>query len=140
VRLADFYAPELHEAGGEQAKSTLSRLANGRQATCIAEHQSHDRIVATCNIGGQSVGDMMRRAGVMEGGRAYPSASRGAARAAPTVAAATPRAPVSVSAPYRSCAAARAAGAAPLYRGDPGYSPNLDRDNDGIACEPYRRR
>lgn len=30
---------------------------------------------------------------------------------------------------------AREAGAAPIYRGDPGYSSNLDRDNDGVACE-----
>lgn len=36
---------------------------------------------------------------------------------------------------YASCRAARAAGAAPLRRGDPGYSPKLDRDGDGIACE-----
>jgi len=41
---------------------------------------------------------------------------------------------------YRNCAAARAAGAAPLYRGQPGYRPELDADNDGIACEPYRGR
>jgi hypothetical protein len=40
---------------------------------------------------------------------------------------------------YRNCAAARAAGAAPLYRGQPGYAAHLDRDNDGIACEPYSR-
>ena len=38
-------------------------------------------------------------------------------------------------APYRNCAAARAAGAAPVYRGQPGYAPWLDRDNDGIGCE-----
>lgn len=36
---------------------------------------------------------------------------------------------------YRSCAEARAAGAAPLHRGDPGYSSRLDRDGDGVACE-----
>lgn len=36
---------------------------------------------------------------------------------------------------YENCSAARAAGAAPLYRGDPGYRSKLDRDNDGIACE-----
>lgn len=36
---------------------------------------------------------------------------------------------------YKNCAAAREAGAAPLHRGDPGYSTNLDRDGDGIACE-----
>ena len=39
---------------------------------------------------------------------------------------------------YRYCKDARAAGAAPLYRGDPGYRPELDADNDGVACEPYR--
>jgi hypothetical protein len=36
---------------------------------------------------------------------------------------------------YANCAAARAAGAAPLYRGDPGYRSGLDRDKDGVACE-----
>ena len=36
---------------------------------------------------------------------------------------------------YANCAAARAAGAAPIHRGDPGYSTKLDRDGDGIACE-----
>ncbi len=36
---------------------------------------------------------------------------------------------------YRNCSAARAAGAAPLRRGDPGYARHLDRDGDGRACE-----
>ena len=36
---------------------------------------------------------------------------------------------------YRSCKEARAAGATPIRRGQPGYGPHLDRDNDGIACE-----
>lgn len=36
---------------------------------------------------------------------------------------------------YANCAAARAAGAAPVRRGDPGYASHLDRDNDGIGCE-----
>lgn len=35
---------------------------------------------------------------------------------------------------YANCAAAKAAGAAPLHKGDPGYSLKLDRDKDGIAC------
>lgn len=42
--------------------------------------------------------------------------------------------------PFANCAEARAAGAAPVRRGDPGYGPHLDRDNDGIGCEPYRGR
>lgn len=36
---------------------------------------------------------------------------------------------------FRNCAAARAAGAAPVRRGDPGYGPHLDRDGDGVGCE-----
>ncbi|MBI4496326.1 MAG: thermonuclease family protein [Chloroflexi bacterium] len=36
---------------------------------------------------------------------------------------------------YANCTEARAAGAAPIYRGQPGYRPGLDRDNDGVACE-----
>ena len=42
------------------------------------------------------------------------------------------------SAYYRNCDAARAAGAAPIYRGQPGYREGMDGDSDGIACEPYR--
>jgi Protein of unknown function (DUF1524)/Excalibur calcium-binding domain len=37
--------------------------------------------------------------------------------------------------PYPNCAAARAAGAAPLHRDDPGWSDALDGDGDGTACE-----
>ncbi|WP_203415161.1 excalibur calcium-binding domain-containing protein [Pseudoxanthomonas suwonensis] len=36
---------------------------------------------------------------------------------------------------YRNCAEARAAGAAPVRRGEPGYGTHLDRDNDGVGCE-----
>jgi hypothetical protein len=36
---------------------------------------------------------------------------------------------------YRNCSAARAAGAAPVYAGEPGYARHLDRDGDGVGCE-----
>jgi hypothetical protein len=39
---------------------------------------------------------------------------------------------------YRGCKEARAAGVTPIYRGQPGYRPGMDGDDDGIACEPYR--
>lgn len=48
-------------------------------------------------------------------------------RSAPT----TPRTEVW----YANCTAVRAAGKAPLLRGQPGYASHLDRDNDGVACE-----
>lgn len=43
--------------------------------------------------------------------------------------------PAASSTPYENCTAARNAGAAPVRRGDPGYGPHLDRDDDGIGCE-----
>ena len=36
---------------------------------------------------------------------------------------------------YQNCTAARGAGAAPIYQGQPGYRSQLDRDHDGVACE-----
>jgi hypothetical protein len=39
---------------------------------------------------------------------------------------------------FPNCDAARSAGAAPMRRGEPGYRAQLDRDDDGIACEPSR--
>ncbi len=37
--------------------------------------------------------------------------------------------------PYPDCAAVRAAGAAPIRAGDPGWNPDLDGDGDGVGCE-----
>ncbi|MEU6630808.1 excalibur calcium-binding domain-containing protein [Streptomyces parvus] len=39
------------------------------------------------------------------------------------------------SAYYANCDAVRAAGAAPIRSGQPGYGRHLDRDGDGVGCE-----
>lgn len=60
-----------------------------------------------------------------------------------TMAVSAPNVPVeaSVSTPaasevyFANCTEARAAGAAPLRVGEPGYRSGLDRDKDGVACE-----
>ena len=36
---------------------------------------------------------------------------------------------------YEDCDAVRAAGADPIQVGDPGYTPELDPDGDGVGCE-----
>jgi Excalibur calcium-binding domain len=41
---------------------------------------------------------------------------------------------------WSGCSEARDAGTAPIYVGEPGYRDDMDGDNDGIACEPYRGR
>lgn len=38
---------------------------------------------------------------------------------------------------YENCDAVRADGADPIHWDDPGYGEHLDRDNDGVGCEPY---
>lgn len=44
---------------------------------------------------------------------------------------------IQASAYFPNCDAARAAGAAPIHIGEPGYRDKLDADGDGVACEPY---
>jgi hypothetical protein len=53
----------------------------------------------------------------------------------PLIASPPPPADAGLPAYFPDCAAARAAGAAPIYAGQPGYRPELDGDDDGVACE-----
>lgn len=41
---------------------------------------------------------------------------------------------------YANCSEARANGAESIREGEPGYREELDRDGDGIACEPWHGR
>jgi endonuclease YncB( thermonuclease family) len=74
VRLADFDAPELHQSGGAAAKAALESIALHREITCAAERGrngrviSFDRVIARCRIGTESIGDLLRRAGIGAGG------------------------------------------------------------------------
>lgn len=65
--------------------------------------------------------------------------AKAAADAAAAQAAADAQAQVAAAQPastfFANCDAARAAGAAPVHVGDPGYSRKLDRDGDGVGCE-----
>lgn len=81
-------------------------------------------LVAACNDGGGTSPTQ---------GRSATPVPVVAPRATPEPAVTTKPAPAE--AYYTNCAAARAAGAAPLRRGDAGYRAALDRDNDGVACE-----
>ncbi|WP_235590597.1 excalibur calcium-binding domain-containing protein [Leucobacter sp. G161] len=56
-------------------------------------------------------------------------------QAAPEAQAPAAPAPQPAAAYFDNCTAARNAGAAPVYAGDPGYGRHLDRDGDGVGCE-----
>lgn len=70
---------------------------------------------------------------------AAPVAPAAPVEAAPAPPAVVPPAPAPlVQGPdvfYQNCSAVRAAGAAPILAGQPGYSAKLDRDGDGVGCE-----
>jgi len=66
---------------------------------------------------------------------AAPRAAQPAPRPARAPAPVAPAPPAGAAVYYANCTAVRAAGAAPIHRGDPGYAPKLDRDGDGIGCE-----
>lgn len=69
VRVADFYGVELNEPGGHQAKARAERALMGRQLICRAGRRSYDRVVGYCHLNGRPLGDVLRQAGVQEGGR-----------------------------------------------------------------------
>ena len=54
---------------------------------------------------------------------------------APAQPAPAPAQPAPVEVYYKNCTEARAAGAAPISQGQPGYGKHLDRDGDGIGCD-----
>lgn len=68
VRVSDFNAPELDQPGGYAARDQLRRIALNKSVECVGTHHNGDRIVARCTLNGRSVGDLMREAGVPEGG------------------------------------------------------------------------
>ena len=63
------------------------------------------------------------------------SSSGSVSSGAGTASVVEPEPQVSASTSYANCSEARAAGAAPVRVGDPGYGRHLDRDGDGVGCE-----
>lgn len=78
IRLENWFAPELHDPGGAQAKASMASVAEGRAATCVVRRgrngrsYSYDRVFATCSIGGRDLAALLQRAGGRQGGRGYP--------------------------------------------------------------------
>ena len=55
--------------GGVRLGMSEVAAVEDKRVECVAQHRSNDRVVAVCCLRGQSVGDLMRSAGVREGGR-----------------------------------------------------------------------
>lgn len=161
---------EAWDCGKAAAAKLGELLARGSVRCRQRDVDDYGRNVAVCSVNGTDLGRAMVEAGMALAFRRYSDAyvldearAREAARGiwagefvAPSEWRSAHRAPQAQSQPPRSlavprqaprssvyypnCRAARAAGAAPIYRGQPGYRPEMDGDGDGIACEPYRPR
>ncbi len=97
-----------------------------------AERDAMTRVLAGCP--GQQLPDAAAAARPVGTPAAPPATAAPPTTSRPTPSVPAPRAP-SVAGPFENCSAARAAGAAPVRRGDPGYGGHLDRDGDGVGCE-----
>lgn len=75
IRLANWFAPELHDAGGREAKAALMSIALGRPAVCTVERGmggrtfSYDRAIARCRVGSRDLAPQLESLGVAQGGR-----------------------------------------------------------------------
>ena len=149
---------------GALSANKLSEKIGVRNVTCTEKDRDrYGRIVAVCSAGGEDLNAWMVSQGLAVAYRQYskdyvaledrarrfkrglwagtfqlPSEYRANPSNPPTAGTApkpTPPNRTPSTPRFSSCAQARAAGAAPLLRGTPGYNPALDRDKDGIACE-----
>jgi hypothetical protein len=117
-------------------------VASGEEAVAAAQAATVAAQAATDAAAAKEVELVAKEADIVarEGAVASVEAAQAARAAAPVPAAPKQAAPAAPSAPTRTggfanCTEARAAGAAPVRRGDAGYSSKLDRDGDGIGCE-----
>ncbi|MCD0168052.1 thermonuclease family protein [Deinococcus sp. 23YEL01] len=150
---------------GREAAFALSDLVRNKTVTCARrDTDRYGRMVGVCTVGGTEINRWLVTQGwalpyLQYGGGVYSEAASQAKAArkgvyagrfqnpwdyrknpASPATAGTPRPAAPTPAPassvtYRNCSEVRAAGAAPIRRGQPGYSSKLDRDGDGIGCE-----
>lgn len=69
IRLADWYAVEIDEPGGPEAKYLLKNLVLGRYVTCVSGRKNWDRVIAQCTMDGRPMRDWIIEQGGVEGGK-----------------------------------------------------------------------
>lgn len=160
IRLIGIDTPERGDCGYSEATRALEGLVLGKQITLVPGAQSNSdrygRLLRYLDLGSTDNNLEMIRAGYaitrydsrdgygrhtrqdsyVAADDASPPEPQSCESAAPPPSTVTPSPPSPPSSGvYRNCAAVRAAGAAPIYRGQPGYASHLDGDDDGVGCE-----
>jgi endonuclease YncB( thermonuclease family) len=152
VRIIGIDTPERGQCGFDEAAAAVAAMTSGKAVSVVPgardDEDKYGRILRYIDVDGTDVGLTLIQEGLAiarydsrDGYGHHPRqeayVAADAATPSPCDAPATTTAPAPSggSAYYANCAAARAAGAAPLHEGEPGYRSALDRDHDGVACE-----
>jgi hypothetical protein len=125
------------KAAAEKAAAEQAAAEKAAAEKAAAEKAAADQAAAEKAAADKAVADQAAQAAAAQAAAEQAARDAAARRVAPAPAAPAPvaPAPAAPSAYFGSCADAKAAGAAPLYSGQPGYRAALDRDRDGVACE-----
>ncbi|MGX5715189.1 excalibur calcium-binding domain-containing protein [Arthrobacter sp. MAHUQ-56] len=123
VKSLDDIAAE--KAAAEKAAADKAAAEQAAAAKAAAEKAAAEQAAAAKAAADQAARDAAAKA----------AEQAAAQKVVPAPVQAPAPAPAPATAYYANCSAAKAAGAAPLYRGQAGYSSSLDRDGDGVACE-----
>lgn len=128
----------LEKLAAEKAAAEKAAAVKAAAELAAAAKVAADKAAADQAAAAQAAAEQAAAAQAAAEQAARDEAARQAAQA-PAPAPAAPAAPAPAPAPaavsYANCTAARAAGAAPVYAGTPGYGKHLDRDGDGIGCD-----
>lgn len=129
----------LADRAAATAKAEADKVASKKALNdkAIAPHKAAAQVAAAKAAADKAIADQATADQAAAAEAARVAVEQAVQQQAPVQQA--PVAPVAevpdASADYPNCAAARAAGAAPMHAGQPGYRPGLDRDKDGIACD-----
>ena len=160
IRVIGIDTPERGECGFARASTVMRNLALGKSVTLVPgardNKDRYDRLLRYVDVGNQDAGLQLIKRGLAiarydsrDGYGQHPREARyikadsNSPDRTQAFCPAPPPPPEPEPAPqppptnvyFDNCDAARAAGAAPVYRGDPGYGSHLDRDGDGVGCE-----
>jgi endonuclease YncB( thermonuclease family) len=154
VRLIGIDAPERGQCGHDEASAVLTQLIAGQNITLVPgardDVDKYGRLLRYVEANGLDMNLKMIESGRAiaryDGRDGYGVHARQDAYVAAddltpsiNVCAPIPAVPVISSTPatvfYQNCSAVRAAGAAPIRAGDPGWQPKFDGDDDGVGCE-----
>lgn len=143
---------------GREAANALAGFLGQQTMRCRRKDTDrYGRLVAVCHVGNTDVNGWLVQNGYALAYREYgtdyvdeEAAARKAKRGIhagtfvnpadyrkgeTTPSTAMPPSSTSSKSPYPSCAVARSKGRTPVLRGEPGYNPRLDGDQDGKMCE-----